>query len=192
VKKRPVRIALALTAVAAIVPLSGCAALLSSQQTAQYEYSGGDGAWTELDGVKVRGLVFAQNEQGEAQVFYTLVNSTNEPRTVSISAGAGSPLTHSLEPNEVFEQYPAGVEARSGAAASEPVIVEGLDAVPGEQVDVDVTVGSESETLRVQVLNDEIPYYDGLVPTTSPSGDPTEGAEDASGAQGAGAEGAEG
>ncbi|WP_051297332.1 hypothetical protein [Brevibacterium album] len=179
-KKRPVRTALALTALAAIVPLSGCAALLSAQQTASYEYNGGDGAWATLDGVDVRGLVLVQNDEGDAQMFFTLINSTDEPREVSIDAGAGAPVDVSLAANAVHEQNPAGAEAsaqtpQEQAAVPEPVNIEGLDVVAGSQIPVEVTVGSETQEVRVQVLNSELPYFEGLEPTSGATEAPAEG-----------------
>lgn len=70
-KKRTARLAVAAAAFAAIAPLTGCANMLSADQTAEYEYHGGDGAWSteDLDGVDVRGLLILQSEEGDAQVF---------------------------------------------------------------------------------------------------------------------------
>lgn len=176
-KKRTARLAVAAAAFAVIAPLTGCANMLSADQTAKYEYNGGDGAWSrdDLEGVDVRGLLLLQNEDGDASVFYTLVNSSDEPRTVSLTIGPETVET-SLQPGETFQQ-----NSHAETSEAEPLVISGLNAQVGELVDVEATVGSASETIRAQVLDGSIPEYAELLPTTpaeDPTTDPTEGAAD--------------
>lgn len=187
-KKRTARLAVAAAAIAAIAPLSGCANMLSADQTAVYEYHGGDGAWSreDLDGVEIRGLLILQNEEGDAQVFYTVINGADEPRDVSLEVGPET-YTHTVEPGEVVSQNP-----ENPASDAEPQLINDLGADIGLLVDVEVTVGSESETIGTQVLDGTLPEYADLVPTSGaadPTTDPTEegaAAEGAEGAEGAG------
>lgn len=176
-KKRTARLAVAAAAFAAIAPLTGCANMLSADQTAKYEYHGGDGSWSreDLDGVDVRGLLILQSEEGDAQVFYTLVNGADEPRTVTLEIGPET-YTHSLDAGESFSQNP-----ENPASDAEPAIVSGLNADVGSLLDAEVTVGSTSETIAVQVLDGSIPDYQHLVPTggaEDPTADPTDGMTD--------------
>lgn len=176
-KKRTARLAVAAAAFAAIAPLTGCANMLSADQTAKYEYHGGDGSWSreDLDGVDVRGLLILQSEEGDAQVFYTLVNGADEPRTVTLEIGPET-YTHSLDAGESFSQNP-----ENPASDAEPAIISGLNADVGSLLDAEVTVGSTSETIAVQVLDGSIPDYQHLVPTggaEDPTADPTDGMTD--------------
>ena len=182
-KKRTARLTVAAAAIAAIAPLSGCADMLSADQTANYEYHGGDGAWSreDLEGVDIRGLLLLQSEEGDAQVFYTVINGADEPRDVTLEVGPET-YNHTVEPDEVVSQNP-----ENPASDAEPAIISGLDEEVGSLFDVEVTVGSESETIAVQVLDGSLPEYADLVPTSGaeePTTDPTE--------EGAAAEGAEG
>lgn len=197
-KKRTARLAVAAAAIAAIAPLSGCASLLSADQTAKYEYHGGDGSWSreDLDGVDIRGLLIIQSEEGDAQVFYTVINGADEPRDVSLEIGPET-YTHTVGADEVVSQNP-----ENPASDAEPAIISGLNEDVGSLFDVEVTVGGESETIATQVLDGTLPEYADLVPTSGaadPTTDPTEegaAAEGAEGAAGAGtaedAAGAEG
>lgn len=176
-KKRTARLAVAAAAFAVIAPLAGCANMLSADQTANYEYNGGDGAWSreDLEGVDVRGLLILQNEDGDAQVFYSLINGADETRQVTMEIGPETVET-TLQPGESFHQNPQNPQSDA-----EPLIVSGLDAEVGSLIDVEVTVGSASETIRAQVLDDSLPEYADLLPTApaaDPTTDPTEGATD--------------
>lgn len=176
-KKRTARLAVAAAAFAVIAPLTGCANMLSADQTAKYEYNGGDGAWSreDLEGVDIRGLLLIQSEEGDAQVFYTVINGADESRDVTLEIGPET-FSHSLDAGEVFSQNP-----ENPASDAEPAIISGLDEVPGMLVDVEVTVGSASETIEVQVLDGTLPEYTDLVPTggaSDPTTDPTDGMTD--------------
>ncbi len=187
-KKRTARLAVAAAAIAAIAPLSGCANMLSADQTAKYEYHGGDGSWSreDLEGVDIRGLLILQSEEGDAQVFYTVVNGADESRDVSIEIGPET-YTHTVEPDEVMSQNP-----ENPASDAEPAIISGLDEEIGSLVDVEVTVGGASETIATQVLDGSLPEYADLVPTggaEEPSEAPTDEGAAAEGAEGAGTAG---
>ncbi|HLR44912.1 MAG TPA: hypothetical protein VK065_06965 [Brevibacterium sp.] len=190
-KKRTARLAVAAAAIAAIAPLSGCANMLSADQTAVYEYHGGDGAWSreDLEGVEIRGLLLIQSEEGDAQVFYTIVNNADEPRDVTLEVGPET-FTHSVDPGETVSQVPSNPDSEA-----EPEIISGLDAPIGSLYDVEVTVGSASETIATQVLDGTLPEYADLVPTAGaddPTADPTETAEDGADPAAEGTDGAEG
>lgn len=188
-KKRTARLAVAAAAFAVIAPLAGCANMLSADQTAVYEYSGGDGAWSreDLEGVDLRGLLLLQNEDGDAAVFYTLVNGSDESRDVTLKIGPET-LEHTLAPGEVFQQ-----NSHATTSGAEDLVISGLNADVGSLLDVEITVGSASETIRTQVLDGAIPEYKELLPTggaADPSADPTEGAESAQdGTQGTSSQG---
>ncbi len=164
------RAALAVAALALVVPMSGCAALLSPQQTADYQYNGGDGAAGAVGDVKVRGLLLIADEsgQGPAQLFFSLINEGTSPAKATLSV-AGTEVTETVAAGEDFIQYPD-----SKISKSEPIIVEDLQAQIGDLVDVTVEVDGEETVIRTQLLTDVLPYYSDQVPTQSPSAVPSE------------------
>lgn len=168
--KRSTRAALAAAAVALVIPASGCASLLSAQQTAEYQYNGGDGAWNvENEQVKVRGLLLIANDDDVAQVFFTVVNNSDEDADVEISVGSAT----------ASETVPAGgrwvQNPENAAAESEPLLTENYGGKPGDKVDVEVTINGKTEIVRTQVLNGTHPDYQDLEPTGAPGDDSATG-----------------
>ncbi|RBP65578.1 hypothetical protein DFO66_104163 [Brevibacterium sanguinis] len=168
--KRHNRAALAVAALALILPVSGCASLLSPHQTAEYQYNGGDGAAGDVGDVKVRGLMLIQDESGNgpAQMFFSLVNQGSTPAEVSLSV-AGAEVTESVPAGGEYVQFPD-----SPISQSEPIIVEDLQAQAGDLVDVTVSAGADETVIRTQLLTDVLPYYEDQVPTQSPSDVPSD------------------
>lgn len=165
--KRLTRVALTAAAAALVIPMSGCAALLSAQQTAEYQYNGGDGAWADIEDVAVRGLMIVSEDGEQGTLFYTIVNNSADSADVEISVGDA----------QVSETIPAGESVvQNPESESEPVTVSGFDGQPGSLVDVEVTVNGQSETVRAQVLGTDLPEYQDLAPTGGASGEATEGA----------------
>lgn len=175
--KRHNRAALAVAALALVIPVSGCASLLSPHQTAEYHYNAGDGAWGSVGDVEVRGLMLIMDETGEgpAQLFYTLINKGDSSAKVSLDVG-GKTTTESVKAGETFVQDPES----SASTSSKPVIVDSLKAKPGDLADVTVKVGSDEKTIRTQVLSNSLPYYEQYVPTEKPSESPSEDASQSS------------
>ncbi|GAA4283139.1 hypothetical protein GCM10022261_06700 [Brevibacterium daeguense] len=165
--KRLSRVALAAAAVALIAPVSGCAALLSAQQTAQYQYNGGDGASADFGDVAIRGLLLVGNGEGDANLFYAIVNNSDQEAQVEFEVGDAT----------VSETVPAGGELLQNPdnpfLDQEPIVVSGYEGEPGALQDVEVTVNGESQTVRTQIVSDALPEYATLVPTA-----PAEGGED--------------
>ena len=170
--KRLTRFGAVALAAALVAPLTGCAALISSQQTAKYHYNGGDGAATSIDGVDVRGILLISDEdQEKAQLFYTLVNNTDKTADVSIKAGDKS-VSQTVKAGEKFSQDPQNPNAEG----ADEVIVSGLNQPTGTLVDVTVTVNGNSEDVQTQILDGSHWYYKTLEPSSAPSA--TDGATD--------------
>ncbi|WP_209323891.1 hypothetical protein [Brevibacterium renqingii] len=171
--KRHNRAALAVAALALVIPVSGCASLLSPHQTAEYHYNGGDGAWGTVGDVEVRGLMLIMDESGKgpAQLFFTLINKGDSTAKVSVEV-AGTSVTESVKAGDTFVQDPKSPETSS----KDVVTVDKLEAEPGDLVDVTVKVGGEEKTIEAQLLTDTLPYYEEYVPSESPSNVPSEDA----------------
>lgn len=165
--KRLTRFGAVALAAALVAPLTGCAALISSQQTAKYYYNGGDGAATSIDGVDVRGILLISDEdQEKAQLFYTLVNNSEETAEVSIEAGDKT-VKQTVKAGDTFSQDPQNPNAEG----DKEVIVTGLNQETGTLVDVTVTVNGNSEDVQTQILDGSHWYYKTLEPTSEPSAD---------------------
>ncbi|GAA1863796.1 hypothetical protein [Brevibacterium marinum] len=171
--KRHNRAALAVAALALVIPVSGCASLLSPHQTAEYQYNAGDGAWGTVGDVEVRGLMLIMDESGEgpAQLFFTLINKGDSTASVSVEVG-GNETKESVKAGESFIQDPES----SASDSSEPIVVDDLDAGPGDLADVTVKVGDDERTIRTQVLTNALPYYEEYVPSEKPSESPSDDA----------------
>ncbi|RAA21297.1 hypothetical protein DN465_31595, partial [Burkholderia multivorans] len=153
--KRHNRAALAVAAIALVLPVSGCASLLSPHQTAEYQYNGGDGAWGTVGDIEVRGLLLIMDESGKgpAQLFFTLVNKGDAPAEVSVEV-SGQTITETVPAGETFVQDPES----PASSTDEPVIVDSLQAKPGDLVDITVATGGQEKTIQTQVLSDVLPY----------------------------------
>lgn len=180
--KRHNRAALAVAALALVIPVSGCASLLSPHQTAEYHYNGGDGASGAVGDVEVRGLMLITDKEssGPAQLFFTLINKGDSTAKVSIEV-AGTTVSESIKAGDTFVQDPMSPETSS----KEVVTVDSLEAEPGDLVDITVKNGSEEKVIETQLLTDALPYYDEYVPSDAPSESPSDmRSEDAGAAEG--------
>lgn len=175
--KRHNRAALAVAALALVIPVSGCASLLSPHQTAEYTYNAGDGAWGSVGDVEVRGLMLIMDEAGEgpAQLFFTLINKGDSAASVSLDVG-GQKTTESVKPGKTFVQDPQS----SATSSKKPIVVDGLKAKPGDLAEVTVKVGSDEKTIQTQVLSNSLPYYEEYVPDKKSSDSPSEGTSQSS------------
>ena len=171
--KRHNRAALAVAALALVLPVSGCASLLSPHQTAEYHYNAGDGAWGSVGDVEVRGLMLIMDESGEgpAQMFFTLINKGDSTAEVGLEVG-GATTTETVKAGETFVQDPES----PASTTSKKIIIDSLEAKPGDLADVTVKVGGDEKTIQAQVLSNVLPYYEDYVPTESPSQTPAEDA----------------
>lgn len=169
--KRHNRAALAVAALALVLPVSGCAGVLSPHQTASYQYNGGDGAWGTVADVEVRGLLLIMSKTGEgpAQLFFTLINKGDSSAQVEVSVGSAN-VSETVPAGETFVQDPES----SASTKTEPVIVEEVGGKPGDLVDVTVSVNGEEKTIETQVLTDVLPDYEDYVPTQTPSSIPSD------------------
>jgi len=147
----------------AAVALSLCGATgcsLTNPQTTQLDYVPSDGALLDLGGVGVYGAVLiAASADDPGNLVARVVNSTDESQAVTLT-GTGAAefdIEVEVEPNETLD---IGPEA-------EQVLVEPAGEIPGKLVPVEVTVGEQSGTLTVPVLDDTFDAYADLVPTGS-------------------------
>ncbi|GAB3063528.1 hypothetical protein [Sediminivirga luteola] len=156
---RLTRTSIAALAAALIVPLSGCAALISPQQTL-HRYAAGDGASVSVGDVDVRSLKVVGTEASEpAQVLYVAINNGDSPQTLSLTI-AGEEFVQPLEAGEVYRQNPDD--------GAEEAIIEQLGQDSGTLIDVTVSVGSETVETHTQVIGPAHEAYADYVPGGAP------------------------
>lgn len=143
--KRHTRAALAVAALALVIPVSGCASLLSPQQTADYQYNGGDGAWGTVGEVEVRGLMLIMDESGTgpAQLFFTLINKGDSQASVSLAV-SGETFTESVAAGKTFVQDPQS----PASSTTDPIVLDSIDAKPGDLIDITVSTGGQEKTIQ--------------------------------------------
>lgn len=142
-----------------IVPVAGCSEF--SAQTTTLGYTPSDGVQADLaDGVDLRNTLFlSSGEDSPGTMLAVIVNTGDKDASVKF---AGEGLSETV-------QVDAGQTVTIGPDGDEQVDVDRMGAIPGALVDVEVTVGSVSEALRVPVLDGTLAEFDGLVPSASPS-----------------------
>ena len=156
VKRIPRPLTLAALALV-IVPVAGCSEF--SAQTTTLGYAPSDGVQADLaDGVGVRNALFlASGKDAPGTMLAVIVNTGDKDASVKFS---GEGLSDTV-------QVDAGQTVTIGPDGDEQVDVDRMGSVPGALVNVDVAVGSVSQTLRVPVLDGTLAEFDGLVPSAS-------------------------
>jgi hypothetical protein len=136
---------------------TGCA-MLSTQATT-LQYSPADGVNIPDSGpVLVRNALFVADESGEDGNFIAaLINNTDKSQTLSIEVGEESPVTKTV-------RIPAKTTISLGVT-DDPILVEGLDTVPGADVPVYFQSGdTQGIQFDVPVLNGDLEYLRPFVP----------------------------
>lgn len=193
---RHTRVSLAAIAAATIIPLSGCAALISPQQTAEYEYAAGDGKALATedeaenriiietpDDVAVRDIkLVGTTAAAPAQLMYTIANMGDSAASLSFEVnGQESDVT--VGAHETVHQYhrytgdtstPHDASIEEGDPGFEPIVIEPSGFPAGSLADVDVTINGQDFPVRVQVIGPSHHDYADFVPGGDPSLPPAE------------------
>ncbi|TDN92153.1 DNA modification methylase [Microbacterium sp. BK668] len=141
----------------ALSATTGCA-MLSTQATT-IPYSPADGVNVPDSGpVLVRNALFVADESGEdANFIAAIINNTDENHTLNIEIGEESPIRKTV-------RVPAKTTISLGVT-EDPILVEGLDVMPGADVPVYFQSGDfEGAVIAVPVLDGELEYLAPFVP----------------------------
>ena len=143
-------------ALAVLTGVSGCAYV--SPQATMDSYAPGDGIQMDLGDVQLRNiLVVAEDENSEGRVLGTLINTGDQPETVTMDAnGARASVEVPANQEVVLEK-------------SRPVLLDRAGANPGLMVDTTFTADNEDQTIQVPVLDHTYPRYASFVPGGAPS-----------------------
>ncbi|NYE19536.1 DNA modification methylase [Microbacterium immunditiarum] len=145
-------------ALAAAVALgtSGCA--MVSTQATTIPYSPADGVNVPDSGpLKVRNVLIVADEEGvDGNFVAAIVNDTDEAQTLRVEFG------------EPAERLTVRVPANSVVSLGEdeePILLEGIDTMPGADIDMFFQSGDHTGVVQpVPVLDGTLPYLADLVP----------------------------
>jgi hypothetical protein len=137
----------------AVLGATGCSAI--NDQATATEYSASDGIVERVGPVLLRNvLIIASDKSEPGTLLGTLFNESGSTVRVTIEGeNESSEITIPADGKYVFED-----EVADGGT------LEGISEIPGALVDIDFTVNSETETLRVPVLDGTLEEYREYVP----------------------------
>ncbi|WP_395245952.1 DNA modification methylase [Agromyces sp. MMS24-K17] len=146
--------ALALTV---ILGGTGCAMLTYQATTEKYDAS--DGVSADVGALAVRNILLVMEEGGsDANLVFTVSNSSDEDAELEIGLADGDSQTVEVE---AHGQVVLGADDDQ----EEPLLIEGIDAKPGDLVDLYLsTGGSEGLEIPAPVLDGRLPEYRALRP----------------------------
>ena len=139
---------------AVLFATSGCA-LISTQATT-ISYSASDGVNVQDSGpLQVRNVLVVTDEEGvNGNLIAAIINDTDSSQTLTVAYSNGN--------QEV--RVPAGTVLSLGAD-EDPVLLEGLDAAAGSDVEITFQSGDgDSVLVQVPVLDGTLNYLSPLVP----------------------------
>ncbi len=147
-------------AVGALVILGTTGCSMISPQATTIEYNASDGVAVNAGALEVRNALIVANEDGSAGNFLAaIVNTGDSTERLSLEFGEGSDAVSETV------TVPAGAVVSLGVDDEEPILIEGLDTMPGADLPVYFASGGEEGTLMdVPVLDGELPYLEPFVP----------------------------
>lgn len=144
---------------AILLGATGCSMI--SPQATTIPYSPADGVNVKDSGpLEVRNALIVADENGENGNFVAaIVNTSGDPQTLQLTFGEGGGAI------EKSVRVPARGVVSLGTEDTEPLLVAGIDTLPGADLAVFFQSG-DGDTVRadVPVLDGELPYLAPLVP----------------------------
>lgn len=148
-------------ALSALVLLGATGCTFITPQSTEIQYSASDGVnIPDSDGpLEVRNAMIIATEDGSTgNLVAAIVNPTDDAAVLTVEIAGMDPLT---------VRVAAGDTVSLGANA-EPMLIEGLDTIPGATIEAYFQSGdANGATADVPVLDGTLPYYADLVPDES-------------------------
>ncbi|BDZ55687.1 DNA modification methylase [Agromyces marinus] len=134
---------------------SGCAMITYQATTEAYDPS--DGVSADVGALDVRNILVISEDGEEGNLILAVVNTGDDDATLEIEF---------VDSGDSYEiDVEAGQTISLGTEDEEPLLIEGLDAEVGGNVDVYLQSGSaEGVQVSVPVLDGGLPEYADLVP----------------------------
>jgi hypothetical protein len=151
------RVALASATALALSPLAGCGAGL--QNTAGEQYAPADGVLVDIEDVRANNVFVVGDESGQGAVVTTLVNRGDQPdELLSVTLPGGGQATIQGD-----TAIPPGGALRVGADGDAQVLLDGLEAMPGQSIQLYLTLQQAGDAMiTTVVLPAENEYADQL------------------------------
>ncbi|MEY2900259.1 MAG: hypothetical protein RL247_425 [Actinomycetota bacterium] len=141
-----------------VVGASGCT--LTAEIATMKEYDPSDGVGTEVGELALRNIMLITNDEGDANLVMTVVNSGGEDVQLTIQHTEGSTRT-----NASLEIAAAPALTRVGDDPSAGIILSGSEIHAGGLVPVYFQYANfPGELVMVPVLDGSLPEYELLVP----------------------------
>lgn len=145
-------------AAALMVGASGCT--LSAEVATMKVYDPSDGVGADLGNLALRNILLISNDQGQANLVMTVVNSGGEDVSLNVQFDNGVERTTS---SLTITGFP--VRTRIGDDPSEGIVLSGPDVVVGGLFPIYFEYGSfPGELIYVPVLDGTLAEYELLVP----------------------------
>jgi len=144
---------------AVVLGTAGCSMISSQATTIPYSAAEGVNVWGSGP-LQVRNALIVANEDGsEGNFVAAIVNQTDESQTLNLEFGEGSGVV------EKTVRVPADSVVSLGTEDTEPLLIEGLDTLPGSDIPVYFQSGdAEGVLISVPVLDGGLEYLAPLVP----------------------------
>jgi hypothetical protein len=139
--------------VLSMLGITGCSVI--NEQSTTRQYAASDGIVENLGDIELRNILIVSAEEGApGTLLGTIFNKSDEPVQVRIEGeNETSEITIEGEGKYVFEDE-----------TSDDGTLQGISEVPGSLVDLDFSVGSESATYGVPVVDGTLEEYREFVP----------------------------
>ena len=147
-------------AIGALVVLGTTGCSMISTQATTITYSAAEGVNVHGAGpLEVRNALIVANEDGsEGNFVAAIVNQTDESVTLNMEFGEGGAIKESI-------RVPANSVVSLGTEDTEPILLEGLDTLPGADIPGYFQSGdAEGVLVSVPVLDGGLEYLAPLVP----------------------------
>lgn len=151
-------IASALVGIALVLGTSGCSLLATQATEIPYSAAEGTNVPDSSGPLQVRNAFIVANEDGsEGNFVAAIVNDTDETWVLNLDFGAGGVSKEII--------VPARTTTSLGTEDTEPLLVRGIDALPGSTTPVSFQSGEGvTAVMAVPVLNGDLAYLAPLAP----------------------------
>lgn len=146
-------------AIGALVILGTTGCSMISPQATTIEYNASDGVAVDAGDLEIRNALIVADETGTAGNFLAaIVNDTDSTARLDLEFGEGGSVSETI-------MVPANTVISLGVDGEEPILIEGLDTLPGADVPVYfASGGAEGSLIDVPVLDGTLDYLAPFVP----------------------------
>lgn len=145
-----------------VIGASGCSMITYQATTEHYDAS--DGVSVNVGQLDLRNVLVVSDDGEQGNLVMTVVNRGDKDASLNVEFGDGSTVT---EPIKIAagSTVAFGVDDVEGLEVQEPVLLEGIDSIPGSLMPMFFQYsGAEGQEINVPVLDGALAEYKSLVP----------------------------